>query len=73
MTSDRATRLGDNKTDMHISGDPPYTCDPSPLRYALLTTLLFNGLLVNTAPGWSQAINKRRRALEREDHTVMTV
>ncbi|KAJ8714639.1 hypothetical protein PYW07_002864 [Mythimna separata] len=33
MTSDRATRLGDNKTDMHISGDPPYTCDPSPLRH----------------------------------------
>nr|XP_049702360.1 tyrosine-protein phosphatase non-receptor type 9-like isoform X2 [Helicoverpa armigera] len=33
MTSDRAARLGDNKTDMHISGDPPYTCDPSPLRH----------------------------------------
>ncbi|KAH9629793.1 hypothetical protein HF086_009920 [Spodoptera exigua] len=32
MTSDRATRLGDSNTDMHISGDPPYTCDPSPLR-----------------------------------------
>ncbi|XP_075979283.1 protein tyrosine phosphatase Meg2 isoform X1 [Anticarsia gemmatalis] len=33
MTSDRAARLGDNNTDMHISGDPPYTCDPSPLRH----------------------------------------
>ncbi|CAH0687731.1 unnamed protein product [Spodoptera exigua] len=33
MTSDRATRLGDSNTDMHISGDPPYTCDPSPLRH----------------------------------------
>ncbi|XP_037301509.1 LOW QUALITY PROTEIN: tyrosine-protein phosphatase non-receptor type 9 [Manduca sexta] len=32
MTSDHAVRLGDN-TDMHISGDPPYTCDPSPLRH----------------------------------------
>ncbi|XP_026325774.1 tyrosine-protein phosphatase non-receptor type 9 isoform X2 [Hyposmocoma kahamanoa] len=31
MTSDRAARL-DHSTDMHISGDPPYTCDPSPLR-----------------------------------------
>ncbi|KOB78198.1 Protein tyrosine phosphatase, partial [Operophtera brumata] len=31
MTSDRAARLGDSSTDMHISGDPPYTCDPSPL------------------------------------------
>ncbi|KAJ0175065.1 hypothetical protein K1T71_009206 [Dendrolimus kikuchii] len=33
MTSDRAVRLGDNSTDMHISGDPPYTCDTSPLRH----------------------------------------
>lgn len=32
MTSDRAVRLGDNTTDMHISGDPPYTCETSPLR-----------------------------------------
>ncbi|XP_028174918.1 tyrosine-protein phosphatase non-receptor type 9 isoform X4 [Ostrinia furnacalis] len=32
MTSDRAARLCDNNTDMHISGDPPYTCDTSPLR-----------------------------------------
>ncbi|XP_052752201.1 tyrosine-protein phosphatase non-receptor type 9 isoform X2 [Galleria mellonella] len=39
MTSDRAARLGDNGTDMHISGDPPYTCDPSPLRH----THGFNG------------------------------
>ncbi|XP_035447346.2 tyrosine-protein phosphatase non-receptor type 9 isoform X1 [Spodoptera frugiperda] len=32
MSSDRAPRL-DTNTDMHISGDPPYTCDPSPLRH----------------------------------------
>ncbi|KAL0821133.1 hypothetical protein ABMA28_005754 [Loxostege sticticalis] len=32
MTSDRAARLCENNTDMHISGDPPYTCDTSPLR-----------------------------------------
>lgn len=32
MTSDRAARLCDNNTDMHISGDPPYTCDTNPLR-----------------------------------------
>ncbi|XP_028043721.1 tyrosine-protein phosphatase non-receptor type 9 isoform X1 [Bombyx mandarina] len=34
MTSDRAVRLGDTGTKMHISGDPPYTCDPSPLRHS---------------------------------------
>ncbi|XP_059060414.1 tyrosine-protein phosphatase non-receptor type 9-like [Achroia grisella] len=33
MTSDRTARLGDNGTDMHISGDPPYTCDANPLRH----------------------------------------
>ncbi|XP_049872187.1 tyrosine-protein phosphatase non-receptor type 9 isoform X2 [Pectinophora gossypiella] len=32
MTSDRATRH-EPSTDMHISGDPPYTRDPSPLRH----------------------------------------
>ncbi|XP_026493551.2 tyrosine-protein phosphatase non-receptor type 9 isoform X2 [Vanessa tameamea] len=33
MTSDRVARLDNGSDIMHISGDPPYTCDPSPLRH----------------------------------------
>ncbi|XP_053612109.1 tyrosine-protein phosphatase non-receptor type 9 isoform X2 [Plodia interpunctella] len=32
MTSDRAART--DTADMHISGDPPYNCDHSPLRHS---------------------------------------
>lgn len=34
MTSDRVARLDNGSDIMHIS-EPPYTCDPSPLRYSL--------------------------------------
>ncbi|XP_050667267.1 tyrosine-protein phosphatase non-receptor type 9-like [Leptidea sinapis] len=33
MTSDRVTRHKDADDIMHISGELPYTCDPSPLRH----------------------------------------
>ncbi|XP_052742529.1 tyrosine-protein phosphatase non-receptor type 9 isoform X1 [Bicyclus anynana] len=33
MTSDRVPRLDNGSDIMHISGDPAYTCDPSPLRH----------------------------------------